>query len=265
MIPILMKQPPTPADRDHPLRAFYLGKSVLDETFQQRFGVRCVETYTSTEVGIGTGSPYGQWRSGSCGQVNDATLDVRIVDESDRELGPGEPGELVVRPKQPFVITPGYYKFPQATTDACRNLWFHTGDRAYRDADGYFYFVDRIKECIRRRGENISAFEVEQAVNSHPDVLESAAFGVPSELEEEEVKVSVVVQGRAVLAPAELVEHCRQRLPSFMVPRFVEFVQELPKTPIGKLARHELRAQGDCGITARTWDRERVAPATVRP
>jgi len=256
MIPILLNQPPTPEDKDHPLRAFYMGKSALDEAFQERFGVRAVETYTSTEVGIGTGSPYGHWRAGSCGQENSQSLEVRVVDEWDREVAPGEHGEVVVRPRRPFVMLPGYYGFPQATMEAFRNLWFHTGDRAYRDEDGYFYFVERIKDSIRRRGENISAFEVERVVNRHPAVLESAAFGVPSELEEEEVKVAVVLRQGAALEPAELVAFCDDRLPSFMVPRYIELVGELPKNPIGKIAKHELRGRGDHGITERTWDAE---------
>jgi len=256
MVPILLKAPPAPDDRDHPLRAFYMGKSVQDEAFHARFGVRSVETYTSTEVGIGTGSPYGRWRVGSCGQVNEATCDVRVVDEHDREVGPGEPGELVVRPRRPFVMMQGYYGFPQATAEAFRNLWFHTGDRGYRDADGYFHFIERIKDVIRRRGENISAFEVEQAVNAHEAVLECAAFGVPSELEEDEIKVAVVLCPGAELDPQSLAAHCRERLPGFMVPRYVEFVGELPKSAIGKLAKHELRARGDHGITPHTWDLE---------
>lgn len=256
MIPILLNQPPKPDDKDHPLRAFYLGKSVLDEGFRERFGVRSVETYTSTEVGVGTGSPYGRWRMGSCGQENSQTLEVRVVDEWDREVAPGEHGEVVVRPRRPWVMTPGYYNFPQATMDCFRNLWFHTGDRAYRDEDGYFYFVERIKDSIRRRGENISAFEVERVVNRHPAVLESAAFGVPSELEEEEVKVAVVLRKGAHLDAEELASFCDEKLPSFMVPRYIEVVDDLPKTPIGKIAKHELRRRGDHGITDRTWDAE---------
>src|SRR5690606_34574117 len=142
--------------------------------------------------------------------------------------------------------------------ESFRNLWFHTGDLAYRDKDGYFYFLERAKDVIRRRGENISAFEVEQAINSHPSVLESAAIAVPSELEEDEVMAVVVPKRGAELDPAELLAHCRERLPSFMVPRFVEFIDELPRSAIGKIAKHELRARGSRGITPRTWDSERA-------
>lgn len=255
MIPILLNQEPTSTDQDHSLRAFYVGKSAQDEAFRARFGTRSVENYASTELGIATCSPFGQWRPGSCGQANEDTFEVKVVDESDREVGPGEPGELVVRPKQPFVMTTGYYNYPLATAKSFRNLWFHTGDRVYRDEDDYFFFVDRIKDSIRRRGENISAFEVEHVVSGHPSVLEAAAFGVPSEMEEDEVKISVVLRRSAELDPAELAAYCEEQLPSFMVPRYIEMVDELPKTPTEKVAKHELRRQGDNGITPQTWDR----------
>jgi crotonobetaine/carnitine-CoA ligase len=254
MLTILLNRPPSPDDRNHPLRRFYMGKSGLDAAFFERFGVRSVETYTSTEVGIGTASPFGEWRVGSCGQVNDDRHDVVIVDDQDREVGPGVPGEIVVRPRQPHVITGGYYNFPEATAQAFRNLWFHTGDRAYRDEDGYFYFVERMKDAIRRGGESISAFEVEQAVNAHAGVLESAAIAVASELAEDELKIAVVARPGERLEPAEVVEHCREHLPRFMVPRYVEIVDELPRTGTGKIAKHVLRAAGDAGITGETWD-----------
>jgi carnitine-CoA ligase len=267
MIPILLNQLPTPRDKDHPLEVFYMGKSALDAALHERFGVRSVETYTSTEAGIATASPWGEWRVGSCGQAHAERFDVAVVDDRDRLLGPGEPGELVLRPKQPFVITTGYYGRPEVTAHCFRNLWFHTGDRAWFDDDGYFYFLDRVADAIRRRGENISAFDIECEINLHPAVVESAAFGVPSELGEQDVKVAVVLRPGAELTPAELVAYCQQRLPSFMVPRYLEFVGDLPRTPTDKIAKHELRAAGDHGITAGTWDRERLrhAPRTGAP
>jgi crotonobetaine/carnitine-CoA ligase len=259
MIPILQNQPPAANEKDHPLRIFYMGKSDLDADFHERFGVHTPETYTSTEVGIGTASPYGQWRSGSCGQVNSLRHEVRIVDELDREVPAGVRGEIVVRPRQPFTIFSGYYNNPRATMESFRNLWFHTGDRAYRDEEGYFYFVERIKDTIRRRGENISAFEVERAINGHPAVLESAAYAVPSELEEDELKVAVVLHRGEELQLREFIRHCRERMPGFMVPRFLEFVDELPRTPTGKIEKHQLRSRGGNGITKRTHDLERSA------
>ncbi|MQA25870.1 MAG: AMP-binding protein [Micromonosporaceae bacterium] len=256
MIPILLNQPPTPRDSDHPLEMFYMGKSALDQPMRERFGVRSVETYTSTEAGIGAGSPYGQWRVGSCGTANEERFQVAVVDERDREVGPGESGELVLRPKQPYVITTGYYGAPEATAECFRNMWFHTGDRVWRDSDGYFYFLDRMKDSIRRRGENISAFDLECEVNLHPAVLESAAIGVPSELEDEDVKLAVVLRPGAALEAPELAAFCAERLPRFMVPRYIEFLDALPRTPTDKIAKYRLRAEGDRGITPGTWDRE---------
>jgi crotonobetaine/carnitine-CoA ligase len=256
MIPILLNREPTDRDKDHPLEMFYMGKSVLDAPLRERFGVRSVETYTSTEAGIATGSPYGEWRVGSCGTVHDERFVAAVVDEHDREVGPGEPGELVLRPKQPWVITSGYYGSPDATAETFRNLWFHTGDKVWRDEDGYFYFLDRMKDSIRRRGENISAFDLELEVNTHPAILESAAIGVPSELEDEDVKLAVVLRPGMRLNPEELVEFCTERLPKFMVPRYVEFLDTLPRTPTDKVAKYRLRAEGDHGVTPSTWDRE---------
>ncbi|HEX3590715.1 MAG TPA: AMP-binding protein [Pseudonocardiaceae bacterium] len=258
MIPILMSKPPTPQDKDHPLKTFYMGKSVLDAPLLDRFGVHSAETYTSTEAGIVTGSPYGEWRLGSCGTPNDRRFEVGVVDDQDRLLGPDEPGEIVVRPKQPFVITTGYYGAAEATAEAFRNLWYHTGDRGYRDADGYYFFLDRMKDAIRRRGENISAFDIECEVNLHASVVECAATGVPSELEDEDVKLTVVLRPGTTLEPDELVAYCEDRLPRFMVPRYVEFVDALPRTPTDKVAKYKLKERGEHGLTLSTWDREAV-------
>ncbi|MBO0804646.1 MAG: AMP-binding protein [Nocardiopsaceae bacterium] len=259
MIPILLGAEPGPRDRDHPLEMFYMGKSSLDAPLRERFGVRSVETYTSTEAGIATGSPYGEWLPGSCGTANDERFEVAVVDSHDREVGNGEPGELVLRPRQPFVLTTGYYGAAEATVECFRNMWFHTGDRVWRDDDGYFYFLDRMKDSIRRRGENISAFDLEYQVNLHPAVLECAAIGVPSELEEEEVKVAVVRKPDSQLGHEELIEYCQENLPRHMVPRYLEFVDELPRTPTEKVAKYRLRAEGNRGITEGTWDREAAA------
>lgn len=263
MIPILLNQSPTPRDKDHPLETFYMGKSILDQPLRERFGVRAVETYTSTEVGIATACHYGEWKLGSCGRAHDERFELAVVDERDLEVEPGEAGELVVRPKQPFVMTTGYYNSPDATAERFRNMWFHTGDRVWRDEDGYFYFLDRMSDCIRRRGENISAFDLECEVNLHPAVLESAAIGVPSELEEEDVKLAVVLRPDATLEPADLVNFCEERLPRYMVPRYVEFVDALPRTPTDKVAKYRLRAEGDHGITPDTWDRETLDPSVA--
>lgn len=251
MIPILLNQAPTPRDRDHPLKSFYMGKSDLDAAMFERFGVHAVETYTSTEIGIGTASPWGEWRTGSCGTAWDERFEVGIVDPEDHLLGPDQAGELVVRPKQPFVMTTGYYNFAAETSYLMRNLWFHTGDLVRRDSDGYYYFLERLKDSIRCRGENISAFEMERAINAHPAVLESAAFGILSELGEDELAIAVVLRRGETLSAPQLAAFCAEKLPAFMVPRFVEFVDSLPKTPTGKVSKYALR---DRGVTSRTWD-----------
>jgi crotonobetaine/carnitine-CoA ligase len=257
MVPILLGQPPNKHDRDHRVRTFYIGPSKLTETFRERFGAHIVEVYGATETGIITRTPYGEFRAGSCGRPNTESFDVRIVDDHDRPVPVGEVGEIVVRPKVPWAMMTGYYRKPQATVEAFRNLWFHTGDFGRFDEDGFVYFVDRKKDAIRRRGENISSFEVEAAVNAHPAVLESAAIAVPSPLAEDDVKVCVVLQPGSKLDPAELVRFLDERLPYFMVPRYVEFLPELPKTPNQKVRKVELRRAGDRGITEASWDREK--------
>jgi len=255
-VPILLAKPPSPEDKNHTMRAFYLGPSKMDEALNERFGVRSVEIYGSTEVGICTGAPYGQIPPGSCGLPREDTYEVKIFDEFDREVSPGEPGEICVRPIVPFSVFTGYYNFAEATVAAWRNLWFHTGDQAYRDKDGYIYFIDRVKDSMRRRGENISSFEVERGINSHPAVLESAAVAVASEIGEDEVKIVVVLQDGAHLEPEELLDHAQERMAYFMVPRFVEFVPALPKTPTEKVEKYKLRLEGNHGITPNTWDRD---------
>jgi crotonobetaine/carnitine-CoA ligase len=147
----------------------------------------------------------------------------------------------------------GYYKMPEATLDTIRNLWFHTGDLAYRDEDGFFFFVGRKKDVIRRRGENISAFEIEEIVNAHPAVLECAAIGVDSELTDEDVKLCVVVRPGEELRPTDLVDFCADKMAKFMLPRYVEFLDDLPKTPTQKIEKYRLK---EAGVTRTTWDRD---------
>jgi crotonobetaine/carnitine-CoA ligase len=145
-----------------------------------------------------------------------------------------------------------YVGMPAATVAAFTNQWFHTGDRGRMDDDGYVYYVDRMKDCIRRRGENISSWEVERTITTDPRVAEVAIVGVPSELSEEEVLAVVVLRPGAALTPAELLDHCQEHLPHFAVPRYVRFLGELPKTPSQRIEKYKLRADG---VTADTWDR----------
>jgi crotonobetaine/carnitine-CoA ligase len=179
-------------------------------------------------------------------------VDVRIVDEHDMEVPPNTPGEMIVR-GEPWTLNLGYWGMPEKTLEAWRNGWFHTGDTFTYDEEGNYYFVDRAKDYIRRRGENISSFEVEACVNSHSDIVESAAVAVPSEQGEDEVKIAVVVEAGKALDPAGLIEFLIPRMPRFAIPRYVETVDELPKTQATqRIQKGRIR---DAGISERTWDR----------
>jgi crotonobetaine/carnitine-CoA ligase len=221
--------------------------------FRKRFGVELVEGYGSTETSmIMCNRRGGDLRPGTMGWVVDG-FEVMVVDDGDCPLPAGVPGELVVRASEPFSMASGYFQMPEKTVEAWRNLWFHTGDRVVCDEEGVFRFLDRMKDSIRRRGENISSHEVEQALLTHPDVESCAAIPVPSELGEDEVMVFVVPRAATTVDPADLVEHCRPRLAYFAIPRFVEILDALPLTENGKIRKTVLRER--C-VSEQTWDRE---------
>jgi crotonobetaine/carnitine-CoA ligase len=192
-----------------------------------------------------------------------AETEARIVDEHDMEVTVGTTGELMVRTSVPWTISPGYFGMPDTAISCWRNGWFHTGDAFRCDEDGYYYFVDRFKDTIRRRGENISSFEVETEVNSHPDVLESAAIPVPSEWGEDEIKVLIVLKPNSSLTEETLVNFLVDRAPRFMIPRYVEIVEDLPKTEVTqRIRKFELRENA---LNDRTWDREKNSTYALRP
>jgi crotonobetaine/carnitine-CoA ligase len=258
MAPFLLMQPEQPDDAESPLRNVMMGPLVpqVDE-FKARFGVEVGTGYGMTEIGAPFASDgFELANNQSCGKLQRgwAGYEVRIVDEHDQQLGPNEVGELVVRTEEPWVINRGYFGMPEATAAAWRNGWFHTGDGFRYDEDGNYYFVDRIKDAIRRRGENISSFEVEALVAQHPDVVESAAVAVPSAYLEDEVKICVVLRDGAETTHTELIEFLAPRMPRFMVPRYVEFVAALPKTEATmRTQKVKLR---DEALNDATWDRE---------
>lgn len=246
MVPILLKQPPRPDDADQPARRFYFAK--VNDAFERRFNCKIVEVYGATETGIVTVTPPGgERRKDSCGKPNTATFDVMIANERDEPVAVGEVGEILVRPKRPFAMLSAYYNSPEATLEAYRNFWFHTGDNARADADGYYYFVDRKKDSIRRRGENISSSEVEATLNRHPAILECAVIAAPSELGEDEVKAVIVLREGARATAEELWAFCDEHMPRFWVPRLIEFRREMPKTPSQKIQKYLLRAGEDQG------------------
>jgi crotonobetaine/carnitine-CoA ligase len=228
-------------------------KAEVWEEFERRFGIEVREAYGMTENGMVLYTPAKAPRRGSCGKPI-AMADVIVADEHDEEVGPGVVGELLTRPRRPWTMMLGYHRMPDRTIEAFRNLWFHTGDAAYADEDGYVFFVDRLKDAIRRRGENISSFEVEQIANGFPDVVESAAIPVPSEIGEDEVMVCVVSRGDPAAFPfAEFLDFCREQMPRFMVPRYVRALARLPKTPTERVEKYRLREDG---VTADTFDAE---------
>jgi carnitine-CoA ligase len=254
MVSILAKRPPSSEDRAHRVRVALAPAtpSELHEVFLERFGVTIRDGFGMTETNAVIGARDGRQRPGTMGYAMPGD-EARIVDELDEEVPDGTPGELVLRADEPFAFATGYWRMPEKTVESWRNLWFHTGDRAARDPDGSFRFLDRMKDAIRRRGENISAWEVEQVLISHPDVAAAAVVPVPSELGEDEVMAFVVARDGSSPEPEELIRHCEPRLAYFAVPRFVEFLDGLPLTENGKVRKFVLRTRG---VTDAAWDRE---------
>ena len=259
MTEFIYRQPPRAEDSGHRLRRILAipAPEEIAVDFMSRFGVPLEEGYGMTEVNIPLYTPLDEpYRPGSCGKVLDKYFEVRIVDpETDEALERGFMGEIVVRPREAFAFMQGYNAMPEKTVEAWRNLWFHTGDAGRQDEDGYFYFVDRINDCIRRRGENISSYEVEAVIAQYPAVEEVAVIAVKSTLAggEDEIKICVVPRPGQSISPEALLDHCVAGMPRFSVPRYVEFVQALPKTPTAKVQKAKLR---EIGINATTWDRE---------
>ena len=255
MATFLLKAPPSPSDREHKVRTAFMVPLTDDAAaFHERFGCDIYTIFNMTEISSPIISEPNPVKRGTCGRPR-LGVEVRLVDMNDQEVAVGEVGEMIVRTDRPFAMNSGYNAMPQATADAWRNGWFHTGDAFREDQEGYFYFVDRIKDAIRRRGENISSFEVEVEICAHDCVREVAVIGVPSEVSEDDVMAIVApVPGREI-DPVALFEFARERLPYFMVPRYLRVLGELPKTPSAKVMKAELRAQG---VTADTWDCERA-------
>ena len=241
---ILLRQEPGPADRDHQVRMMHGAAGIpMDRRadFEERFGLRLVTGFAMTETGhFSTTSPDDPMRYRASGRPV-PQYETAVVDADDHEVPPGAVGELVVRPRRPGVMMTGYHRQPEATLAAFRNLWFHTGDLATIEADGYIRWVDRAADAIRRRGEMISSTEVERAVCTMDGIVECAAVGVPSELGEEEVKLVVVAAAGPTVDPAELARHCQQTLPDFCQPRYLEILAELPKGATHKVNKHQLR------------------------
>ncbi|WP_187369293.1 AMP-binding protein [Baekduia soli] len=246
-------RPPAPDDADNPLKTAYIVPLIDDvEGFRTRFGCDVYTIFNMTELGAPILSDVNPTLRGTCGRVRPGH-EIRLVDANDCEVPVGEVGEIIVRTDGPWMMNHGYNANAEATAAAWRNGWFHTGDAARRDADGNYFFVDRLKDAIRRRGENISSMEVEVEIAAFPGVREVAVIAVPSEISEDEVLAAVAPVPGATIDPLELIEFLRPRMAYYMVPRYIRILDELPKTPTSKVRKTLLREEA---ITAETWDRE---------
>lgn len=255
MANFLLELPPSPSDPETPLR-IVLATPWMNAwpEFSRRFDVQLWAAFGMSEVPGPFRANIGDDITG-LGREISSEWEVRLVDEFDMEVPQGSPGELVVRHRRPWVITHGYLGMPDATARAWRNGWFHTGDIVARRGDGIFVYVDRSKDSIRRRGENISSLEVELELQAHPEVLAAAVVAVPSQRSDDEVMAFVQRKAGTELTAEELTRFVIPRLPHYMVPRYLEFVDELPRTPTGKVRKVELREKG---VGAATWDRDRA-------
>jgi len=261
MMPVLAKQPPSPADRDNQVRLFYGSPAFPPEflqAFQERFGPAIIVGFGMTETCYGTIERMGEpRRANSSGRPRlhpDARFvnEIRIVDDAGQPLGTDAVGEIAI--KNPAVM-PGYWRNPEQTALALRDGWLHTGDLGWQDAEGYLYFVDRKKDVIRRRGENISSQEVEEVIKRHPSALDCAVIAVPSELGEDEVKAYVTPRPGQTLDPAQIIHWCAEQLAYFKVPRYVEVRAELPRTPSLRVRKDLLRQERE-NLIEGCFDRE---------
>lgn len=237
---------PRDDDAEVTLRAGVTGavSATLRTEFESRFNAVLHDVYGMTEAEPMILPPPGiSTPPGSCGCPS-PDFEVAVLDRGGRILPAGEVGEIVCRPRVPNVLTSGYEGDPEATLANRADLWFHTGDLGRSDADGFFYFVDRIKHSIRRRGENVSSWEIENTVVKHPVVVECSAIGVPSPLGEEDVKVTVVLESGCSLDPEDLWGWCQERMAAFMVPRYIEVVDALPRADTGKVMKEQLSRLG---------------------
>jgi crotonobetaine/carnitine-CoA ligase len=254
MVTLIYNREPSELDRAHKVNAAFLAPRPADyfEEFQRRFGLKIFGAFGNTDVGLPMHAPQEEGHPSAVGREI-PEWEVRLVDDFDEPVDEGTPGELVARPHQPFLGTLGYWRMPEASVELMRNCWYHTGDILRRSEDGWYHFVDRKKDSMRRGGENISSFEVELVLLSHPDVIEAAVFGVPAELAEDDVMACLVVKPDASLQ--DIGDYTEARLPYFAAPRYYDIRDSLPLTPTQKIAKALLRKDG---ITTTTWDRGRV-------
>lgn len=255
MLRILLKQEPSALDRQNSVRMVVgaAAPAELIEEFEQRFDVTTLDVYGLTETGPAAACTWDANRRGSMGQPT-PWYETVVLDENDYPVEPGVVGELAVRPRYPHVMMEGYWGNPEATLKATKNLWFHTGDRVTQDEDGFIWFKERDSDSIRRRGENVSAWEVERVFADHPDLLEASVYGVPSDLGGQEVMVAAVPRAGKSVTPEALLDHCDGKIAHFAIPRYVRFVEKLPRNHAQRVLKHVLKAEG--ATATDVWDRE---------
>jgi crotonobetaine/carnitine-CoA ligase len=226
-----------------------------DRIWRERFGCATFSGgFGLTEASLLAALPPGvENKPGAAGMLNQIEFDVALLDDNDLPVGVGETGEICARPRHPDLMFAGYWNRPADTVAAWRNLWFHTGDLARLDEDGFLFFVDRKKDSLRRRGENISSFEMEKSLFAHPAIKDCAVHAVPSPMGEDDVKVTAVLQPDGVVSEEDLCRWVAERVPYFAIPRYVEFRKDLPRNPVGRVLKYQLREEG---VTSTTWDRE---------
>ncbi len=261
----LLNQPAADTDRRHRMRLATIVPFSLDQQaqFKERFGVADVTTelYGQTECFPVVFDPLDGARNRASDGLPAPDLEVRIVDDEERDAGVGQPGEIIVRPRHRHAMFKGYWRKPEATLEAFRNLWYHTGDYGRADEDGFVSFVDRKRDALRRRGENVSSAELEAAISTHPKVAEAAAHAVASDLTEDDIKACIVLTDGSVVSPEEIFEFFKGSLPYYAIPRYVEVMAELPKNAVSRVMKHQLR---DRGVTGETWDLESLGLTVAR-
>jgi crotonobetaine/carnitine-CoA ligase len=253
MTELLQRQPERDDDADNPLDFAVCGPLPRDlDSFRKRYGVSLATVYGCSEIGAVLNGPPETLVPGEAG-LRRPGYELRVVDSEGQDVSPGEIGELWVRGEVPYTVMRGYHKYPEKTAEALQNGWVHTGDAFRTDDDGHFYFADRVKDVLRRRGENVSSFELEAVINEYPGVVENAVVAVPSEIAEDDIKAVIVPAKGTAIDLEQLTHFLIDKLPYFMVPRYFQLTAELPKTPTQKVVKHVLREREPAGDV---WDRE---------
>ena len=255
MVQYLMSQAPSSEDKSHPVTKAVIAPFGDDAlAFGERFGIEVHTEFNMTELSVPLWGGPNPTARGTCGKPRQG-VSLKLIDEHNKEVRIGETGELLVHVDKPYTISHGYLNDPQASKLAWRDGWFHSGDLFYRDEEENYFFVDRAKDALRRRGENISSFEVEEELLSHPLIMEAAVVAAPGDGGEDEVMAILVTKNNENIDLEELIDYLSKRLAHFMVPRYFRFIDELPKTPTQKIEKHILRSEG---ITANTLDRDKL-------